>query len=373
MPTSFSPTLTQEEVLSLKEVFSSHFPVGTILSRAVLRGHDPLSEEIACRHFGAFTAENSMKPEAVQPGVGAFNFAEADRLVELAERCGAVAVGHTLLWHQQTPKWFFEGENGAPVTRDLALERMRGHINAVAGRYKGRIKEWDVVNEAISDVEGVFLRPSPWLDAIGEDYIAQAFRMAHEADPNAILIYNDYNIETPAKRDKTLRLLKSLLDAGVPIHAVGIQGHWRTTYSSLADAEAALEAFASLGLKVMITEMDIGVLPTNYQGAEISTREDEGERINPYIEALPDDVAQYQADYYREFFELFFRFKAHIGRVTLWGVHDGFSWLNDFPVRGRTDHPLLFDREGNPKAAFFAVVEAAQAQSARESETHNAA
>jgi endo-1,4-beta-xylanase len=354
---------TQDHVPVLKDAFKGKFLIGAVLGYDALQGKDPLSVDIATTHFDALTAENSMKPALVQPREGEFDFADGDRLLDITQQCGATAIGHTLLWHQQTPKWFFEGPDGQPADHDLALARMRKHIATLVGRYKSRIKQWDVVNEAISDAEGEYLRPSsPWFKAVGEDHIAQAFRAAHEADPDAILIYNDYNIEQEYKRPKAIRLLRSLLEQDVPIHAVGIQGHWRMDTLNVAEIEEAIEEFAALGLKVMITELDISVLPTKYQGADLATREELTPEINPYTEELPEDVARQHAECYRQVFEMFLRHKDAIGRVTLWGVHDGRSWFNDFPVRGRTDYPLLFDREGNPKPAFFAVLKAAQDQ-----------
>jgi len=302
-----------------------------------------------------------MKPMALQPAEDRFNFADSDRLVELAEKSGAAPIGHCLVWHSQTPRWFFQGPDGQPAGRELALSRMRKHIATVVGHYKGRVKEWDVVNEAISDAPRELLRPSPWLDAIGEDYVAEAFRAAHAADPDAILIYNDYGIELPNKRGKALELLRSLLDQNVPIHAVGIQGHWRLDGPDLAEVEESIKQFAALGVKVMITELDVGVLPTRYRGADISRRErmrtDQRSALDPYPEGLPDEVAQPHAERYRQIFAMFLRHKESIGRVTFWGTHDGRSWLNNFPIRGRTDYPLLFDRQGNPKPAFFTVTE----------------
>ncbi|MES2463297.1 MAG: endo-1,4-beta-xylanase [Armatimonadota bacterium] len=356
-----APTVANKTA-PLKKAFEGKFRIGAILSVGALQGKDPLDVSIAQTHFSAITPENSLKPGSVQPTEGNFTFAEGDRLVEIAEKSGAAPIGHTLVWHAQTPRWFFEGENGQPVTRELALTRMRKHISTVVGRYKGRIKEWDVVNEAINDGPGV-LRPTPWRTAVGDDYIAEAFRAAHAADPSAILIYNDYNIELPYKRPKALELLKSLLDKKVPIHAVGIQCHWRMGDPDFADVEESIKQFAALGLKVMITELDIGVLPTKYQGADINTREtmtpEQQAVMNPYTKALPPAVADQQAERYRKAFEMFLRHKEVIGRVTLWGVKDSESWLNNFPVRGRTDYPLLFDRDGNPKPAFFAVEKAA--------------
>jgi endo-1,4-beta-xylanase len=348
----------------LKDAFKGKFLIGTAVGTHVLRGQDAATETLVRRHFDALTAENAMKPDALQPKEGEFNFADADRLVEIAQQSGATAVGHTLVWHSQTPRWFFQGPDGQPASRELALARMRQHIKTVVGRYKGRVKQWDVVNEAINDGPGV-LRQSPWLRAIGEDYIAEAFRAAHDADPDAILIYNDYNIELGYKRPKALELLKKLVEQKVPIHAVGIQAHWRMDNPPLAETEEAIKQFSALGLKVMFTELDIGVLPTRYQGADISQLEtmtpEQAAVMNPYTSGLPDEVARKHAERYHQAFELFLRYKGVIGRVTLWGPHDGNSWLDNFPVRGRTDHPLLFDRQHRPKPAFFSVQKAVQA------------
>lgn len=360
---SVDPKMNQNSpaVAPLKDAFKGKFKIGTAVSTAVLRGQDPASEALLSRHFNALTAENSMKPEGVQPREGEFTFADADRLVEIADKAGASVVGHTLVWHSQTPRWFFQGKDGQPVTREVALERLRTHIKTVVGRYKGKVKEWDVVNEAINDGPGV-LRQTPWLRAIGDDYIAEAFRAAHEADPDAILVYNDYNIELDYKRPKALELLKKLVDQKVPINAVGIQAHWRIENPPLAETEKAIKEFSALGLKVMITELDMGVLPSRYQGADISRVEtmtpEQVAVMNPYTKGLPAEVAEVHAKKLREAFELFNKYRDVIGRVTLWGVDDGHSWLNGFPIRGRTDYPLLFDRELKPKPAFFEIQKA---------------
>lgn len=364
-----APGRTPSDVPPLKDAFKGAFTIGTILSVPALQGRAPLETALASKHFGALTCENSMKPGLTQPREGRFTFAEGDRLVEIAARCGAVPVGHTLVWHSQTPGWFFEAPDGGLPDRELALKRMRTHIAAVVGHFKGRVKQWDVVNEAVSDAPGEFLRPSPWLKAIGEDYIAEAFRAAHKADPRATLIYNDYNIEQGQKRSKAIRLLRSLLAQKVPVHAVGIQCHWRLPGPDFAEVEQAIKDFKGLGLKVMITELDIGVLPATYRGADVSMSEgmtpERRSAMNPFVNGLPDEVARQQAECYRRAFDLFLRHKDVIRRVTLWGTHDGGSWLNDFPVRGRTDYPLLFDRQGRPKPAFHAVREAALAARSR--------
>jgi endo-1,4-beta-xylanase len=343
------------DVLPLKDAFKDQLLIGAALDSR----RSPLEIDLATAHFSAITPENSMKPMAVQPTEGRFDFADADRIVELAVKSGATPIGHCLVWHSQTPRWFFQRPDGQTAGRELALPRLRKHIATVVGHYKGRVKQWDVVNEAISDTPDQLLRQSSWLKAVGEDYIGEAFRTAHEADPHAILIYNDYNIERRDKRRKALQLLRSLIEKKVPMHAVGIQGHWLLNSPDFAEVEESIKQYADLGLKVMITELDISVLPRRSQGADISKTErpsaEQRAKLDPYTQGLPDTVAQQQAERYRQAFAMFLRHKKVIGRVTLWGTHDGHSWLNNFPVRGRTDYPLLFNRQGRPKAAFFAV------------------
>ncbi len=351
------------DVPPLKEAFKGKFLLGVAFDVRGGQGQPSLDIDIATTHFSAFTPENSMKPMFTQPAEGRFNFAGADRLVELAEKSRATPIGHCLVWHSQTPRWFFQGADGKPADRELALARLRKHIDTVVGHYKGRVKQWDVVNEAISDSPEKRMRPSPWLKAIGEDYIAEAFRAAHRADPDALLIYNDYGIERPDKLRKALELLKSLREQKIPVHAVGIQGHWRLDSLDLAEVEESIKQFAALGLKVMITELDISVLPRRAEGADIARTErpnaEQLAKMNPFTEGLPESLAKQQAERYRQALALFLRHKDVIGRVTFWGTHDGHSWLNNFPVRGRTDYPLLFDRLGKPKPAFFAVRKAA--------------
>src|SRR5579871_1882228 len=352
-------------VPSLKSAYRGKFLIGTALDIPALEGKAPLDLQIATTHFDAFTCGNSMKPDFTQPEEGRFTFAQGDRMVEIAERYGAAPIGHTLVWHSQTPAWFFRGPDGKLPGREMALARMRSHIAAVVGHFRDHVKQWDVVNEAISDAPGEYLRPTPWLRAIGEEYIAEAFHAAHTADPHAILIYNDYNIELAYKRPKALRLLRSLLEQKVPINAVGIQCHWRLDHPDLAEVEDSIKQFAALGLKVMITELDIGVLPTRYQGADVGFRQqmtpEQRTELDPYTAGLPEPVALRQAERYRQAFAMFLRHRDVIGRVTFWGTYDGASWLNYFPIWGRTDYPLLFDRQGRPKPAFFAVLEAGRA------------
>lgn len=343
------------DVEPLKNAFKGKFLIGTALDFPPPSDKPNSDVAIARRHFSAFTCGNGMKPAATQPEEGKFTFEQGDRMVEAARKCGATPIGHCLVWHSQTPRRFFQSPDGGLPGCEWALKRMRNHIAGVVGHFKGKVKEWDVVNEALSDAPNEYLRSNPWLRTVGEDYIAEAFRAAHEADPKAILLYNDYNIEMPYKRTKALKLLKSLLDQKVPIHAVGIQAHWRLGGVDLAEVEKSIQEFSAL---------DLGVLPTRYRGADVNFRQqmtpEQRAEMDPYTAGLPDDVAQKQAEVYRQAFELFLRYRKTIGRVTFWGTYDAVSWLNFFPIRGRTEYPLLFDRQGHPKPAFTAVEQTAR-------------
>jgi endo-1,4-beta-xylanase len=227
------------------------------------------------------------------------------------------------------------------------------------GRYKGRVKGWDVVNEALTD-NGA-MRDSPWRTNIGNDFILKAYQFAHEADPAAELYYNDYSLEKPEKRQGAIALINQLQGAGIKVAAVGLQDHLQLKSPTIAQLEETIDAFAALGVKVMITELDLDVLPpvrwsagvalTNYPGAP--------KEMNPYTNGLPETVQQQAADRYSELFLTLLKHEHDISRVTFWGVTDAQSWLNNWPVKGRTAYPLLFDRAGKPKPAFYAVVNAA--------------
>jgi endo-1,4-beta-xylanase len=236
---------------------------------------------------------------------------------------------------------------------------MRHHILTVVGRYKGRIHGWDVVNEAIDD-DGSY-RKSPWLKIIGEEYIVKAFQFAHEADPDAELYYNDYSVENAPKRRGTTNLVKMLQQKGVTIDGIGIQGHYKMDWPTVGQVDSTVVEFAGLGVQVMITELDVDILPQPDPNvdAEISRRFDYQEKLNPYKNGLPGDKQKELAMRYSELFGVFVKNQDKISRITFWGVEDGSSWLNTFPVAGRTSYPLLFDRDGKKKPAFDAVVKTA--------------
>ena len=343
---------------SLKDAYKGEFLIGTALNNKHFAEVDPQDETLVAGQFNSITPENVLKWEAVHPGLDRYNFDQADRFVAFGEKHGMFIVGHTLVWHQQLPKWVLK-ENGQPVSREVALQRMRDHIQTVMGRYKGRIQAWDVVNEALDD-KGA-LRKSPWHETVGEDYIIKAFEFAHEADPQAELYYNDYSLENEPKRRGAIELVKKLQAAGVKIHGVGIQGHSKMSWPSIGQLDATLTELGQLGIKTMMTEVDIDVLPgaKNNGSAEITDRQKADPALNPYTAGLPEEMQEKLAQRYADFFTVYRKHRGTLSRVTFWGVTDAGSWLNGWPIPGRSNYPLLFDREGKPKPAFQAVLKVA--------------
>ncbi len=341
---------------SLKETFKNLFYIGTALNYDQIRGLETASSKIIEKQFNSITPENILKWESVHPEPNKYNFAPADSFVALGEKNNMFMVGHTLVWHHQTPAWVFEDDSGNQIDRETLLRRMRDHIFAVVGRYKGRIKGWDVVNEAVEDNGQP--RKSNWMQIIGEDYLQKAFEWAHEADPEAELYYNDYNLWKPEKRESVVQLIRNLQSKGVHIDGIGLQGHWGLDYPPLNELEASILAYSKLNVQVMITELDLNILPlpAPEMGADIALNFELQKELNPYPEELPDSMQEKLANRYAELFMVLNKHHNSISRVTLWGVHDGQSWSNNWPVRGRTAYPLLFDRNFQPKPAFYAVI-----------------
>lgn len=340
---------------SLREASTGLFTVGVGSSDRI--PERPRDWPLLIQQFSAVTPENCMKPATVQAVEGKFNFDQADAFVSFAASNQLEVVGHCLVWAKddRTPPWFYrDGSNAA--SGELLLQRMKTHIEAVVGRYRGRIATWDVVNEALDDGTN-FLRPSGWSAACGDEFIAKAFAFTHAADPQALLIYNDYNNELPEKRAKLIRLVRKLRKLNVPIHAVGLQGHYEIDRLPLDDIEATLIAMRELGVKVVVSELDIDVIPRGRWWADGGKHRDELSKLDPYRDGCPPDVLERQAEQYAKLFQLFHKHADVIARVSFWNLHDGQSWLNYFPWR-RVNHPLLFDREGKPKPAFDAVIKA---------------
>lgn len=344
---------------TLKDTFKDAFYVGVAVNSSQITGADPQGDALIGEQFNSITPENVMKWEVIHPRPDAFNFSLADKYVEFGQQHHMFVVGHNLCWHSQTPAWVFKDSKGDPLKRKALLKRLHDHIQTVVGRYKGRIQSWDVVNEALNE-DGT-MRQSQWYKIIGPDYVVKAFQFAHKADPAAQLNYNDYNLEKPAKRKGAIELLKKLKAAGVPIAVVGSQAHLHLSTGTAADEEAAIEELSAAGVKVAITELDIDVLPSAWrQTADVSVKVQENAELNPYPNGLPDDIQQQLTKRYADLFAVFWKRRDVVNRVTFWGTTDKTSWLNNWPVRGRTSYPLLFDREGKPKSAFYAVLKAAQ-------------
>lgn len=343
---------------SLADVYADSFRIGVALNAGEINGINPQVSRLIGAHFNALTAENDMKWERIEPLENKFDFSISDALVARAEDQGAFIVGHTLLWHSQTPDWVFQDADGQPASRQLLLRRLKHHIDTIVGRYKGRIHSWDVVNEALND-DGTW-RDTPWYRIIGDDYIAKAFEFAHAADPEAALYYNDYNLFKAPKRHAAIALIKDLQSRGIPVGGIGIQGHYGLGYPPLDEVEASIVAFGQLGIPVMFTELDISVLPfpsEGQMGADISQNFALQAELNPYVDGLPADKAQELADAYTDLFRILLKHRELINRVTFWNLTDASTWRNNWPMRGRTDHPVLFDRQNQPKQAYRALVE----------------
>ena len=336
--------VTARQIPMLKDLMPSGTVIGVAINQRQSDGADTEGVALITAQFNQISPENLLKFQPVHPAADRYVFDAQDRYVQFGLDRHMQVVGHNLVWHSQTPAWVFQGANGQPADRETLLARMRDHISTVVGRYKGKIHGWDVVNEAI-DEDGS-LRKAPWHDGIGDDYVAKAFEFAHDADPNAELYYNDYNLEKPAKRAGVIRLVNDLRARGLRIDAIGNQGHWQLETPTAAEIEQALVELHATGLKVNYSELDINMLPAAARGADPAA-------ANPYANGLPDDKQQQLAARYADIFGIIVKHHDWIGRVTFWGLSDADSWLN----RGRANYPLLFDRQRQPKPAFQAVVD----------------
>jgi len=340
---------------TLKEAYRNDFLIGVALNEKQFSGEDQRGDPIIKSQFDSISPENALKWASVHPEPGVYDFTNADRYVAFGESNHMAIIGHTLVWNRQTPRWVYRDTNDDFVTREVLLERMRDHIQTVVGRYKGRIKSWDVVNEAVA--EDGKLRRSNWEKIIGDDYIEKAFQYAHEADPNAELYYNDFSLENEPKRKGAIELIKKLKAEGIPITAVGLQGHLKMDWPTVEEEDATISDFAKLGVKVVITELDVDVVRAT-QGNRTADIDANAQRVagaNVYSKGLPDEVQRALAKRYADIFAVYLKHCDVIERVTLWGVTDGNSWLN---TPGRVNYPLLFDRNGQPKPAFTAVIQA---------------
>lgn len=333
---------------SLKQLYKKDFGIGTALNSDQIEEKDAKADQLIKQQFNMATPENVMKAEVIHPQWDTYNFDMADKMVAYCQKNNIKVNAHTLIWHSQMPAF---------ARRIQSVDSFKtfftNHIKTVASRYDGKVFSWDVVNEALNE-DGT-MRRSVFLNKLGDDFVTDAFRLAQQAAPNTQLYYNDYNNEQPAKRAGCIALIKKIQAAGVRIDGVGIQGHWHLGKIPLKEIEESIEAYGALGLKVMFTELDIEVLQRNFSGADVGQTMQNNPSLNPYVNGLPDSVQQQLANDYEALFQLFLKHKDKISRVTFWGVNDGQSWLNGWPIRGRTNYPLLFDRNFQPKAAFYKV------------------
>ncbi len=347
---------------ALKNAFKDDFYIGAALSLDQISGREPAAMALVEKHFNSITPENILKWEEVHPKPGQYNFEAADRYVAFGEKHKMHIIGHTLVWWHQTPDWVFQDASGNPLSREALLERMKEHIFTVMSHYRGRIHGWDVVNEAIM-ADGSW-RKSKWYEILGEDHVAKAFEFARQADPHAELYYNDFDLEMRPKCEGVIRLVKGLQAKGVRVDGVGIQGHWFVDHPRMDEIENHFVALGQLGVKLMITELDIGVLPyypLESKIVDLSSFDAETQRkYNPYPNGLPDAVQKDLAMRYADLFSLFREHRNRFSRVTFWAVHDGQSWRNYWPITGRADYPMLFGRRCQPKPALDAVVKVGQ-------------
>ena len=350
---------------TLKDVYKDAFLMGAAVNPAVTSGRDQASQDIVTKHFNSITVENAMKAAPINPQPGVYNWGPADDYVAFGEKNKMFIVGHTLVWHNQVPAWFFTNAAGKPNTKEEQIERLRSHIEAVAGRYAGRVNGWDVVNEVFEN-DGSY-RNNNWVTAFGsgDTLVKYAFMFAAKYAPNTELYYNEFNAWRPTKRDAIVRMVKMLQKENIRIDGVGMQAHWGLNYPKNNYIEEAIDAYAACGVKVMITELDVDVLPLSKEGqiagwaanADRQLQLEEFEIfLDPYKEGLPDSVQNQLTKRYAELFGIFYKKRDKISRVTFWGIHDGSSWKNGSPIPNRTNYPLLWGRQHKPKPALNAVL-----------------
>ena len=344
-PAGSGAPVLNDTLKGLKDHYTGYFPIGVAVSPRALKSEE---SALVIRNFNSLTPENAMKMGPIHPREKEYYWKDADSIVAFAQRNGMKVRGHTLCWHNQTPAWLFVDSSGGQVSREVLLQRLKEHITSVVSRYRGKIYAWDVVNEAISDKPDEFLRPSKWMQIIGEEYISKAFQWAHAADPNALLFYNDYNEINPVKREKIYRLIKKLKEDGIPVHGLGLQAHWAITEPTAGQLDSTLKRLSGLGVRLQITELDLSVYPKEHERRE-RRPEDANADFTPERE-------QAQLEKYKMVFELFRKYRNAISGVTFWNISDRSSWLDNFPVNGRKDYPLLFDKDLQPKKAYWEVV-----------------
>ena len=347
-------THSKKQTSSLKNTFHNDFFIGAAINQNQILEQDSIAKLLLKKEFNSITSENNLKWMYIEPSPDNFNFVISDKFVALGEKNNMHIVGHTLVWHSQIADYMNE------ITDSVRMANyMESHIRALVGRYKNRIHSWDVVNEALN--EDGSLRESIFYSLLGEEYIENAFRLAAEVDPKAELTYNDYNLCKPSKREGVIKLVQNIQKNGAKIDAVGIQAHWNLNNPPLDEIEKTILAFSKLGVKVMFTELDVSVLPNPWELEGVDENQNfqqfEGNtKMNPYSLKLPDSIQVQLTKRYEQIFALFLKHQEKISRVTFWGISDKQSWLNNWPIKGRTNYPLLFDREYQKKDAYMGII-----------------
>ena len=341
---------------SLKQVFNSKFKIGVALNKNQIRQRQQKENELIKREFSSLTAENVMKWEEIHPKKDRYNFKTPDLLVSLSQDNNQDLIGHTLVWHNQIPQWVTREGDGSLLDKNTLFRNITDHITAVAGRYKGKIRGWDVVNEAILD-DGSY-RENDFYNISGEEYIFKSFEIANRIDPEAELYYNDFSMYKTEKCNAAVLLANKIRERGLRIDGIGLQAHWGLDYPSIDEIEKSILTIHEAGYRVHFTELDIDVLPNLWEieGADLSDNFKSNDQLNPYKSSLPDSISNLLSKRYSEIFKLFSKHSDKIDRVTFWGLSDGHSWKNDWPAKGRTNYPLLFDRENNPKQAYTDII-----------------
>lgn len=329
-----------DSLKGLKDFYKGYFVIGVAIAPNHLQGEQA---EVIKRHFNSLTAENVMKPALIHPEENRYFWDDADKIVNFAVANGLKVRGHTLCWHSQTGAWMFKDSLGNPASKELALQRLKDHITTVVSRYKGKIYAWDVLNEVITDNDTAKspYRQTPWLKICGEEYISKIFQWAHEADPDAVLVYNDYNSEKPGKRDRIYNLVKKLLNEGVPVHAIGLQGHWNIGDPSEQNLRDAIKKFSSLGVELHVTELDVSIYES---------------RTDTISVGFTPEREQKQIDFYKMAFNVFRENKKVLTGITFWNLSDKGSWRDSRRGPQGKVYPLLLDEKMLPKKAFWEVV-----------------
>jgi len=355
---------------SLKESLDGKFLIGVAINEKQIRHQDPKADSLIYLHFNAIEPENCMKSEVIHPAKDTYDFELSDKYVDYGTKNGIAVFGHCLIWHSQLAPWFPVDETGKDVSPEELKARMKEHIYTVMGRYKGRIKGWDVVNEAVMD-DGSY-RESPFYRILGEEYIPLAFQYAHEADPDAELYYNDYGMHHRGRVDRVIQIVKDLKERGLRIDAVGFQGHIGMDYPDIATFEKSIEDVSALGVDICITEWDMSILPTITSSAdlaEMSRMGKEGDKdaakkakalLDPYPDGIPQDVRDQWNNRCIDFWKMYLRHSDRIRRINIWGLTDADSWKRGWPVQTRLDEPVLFDTGYNEKPATKWIIENAK-------------